>query len=214
MNRPGTGYPAAMKRDAEDLIVTLKRVAGTLKGADIPFALGGGFAVYARGGPASEHDVDLFLRPADVERALSTLAEAGFETERPPEDWLVKVWDADRLVDLIFRPSEREVTDEMLARAEEMSVHALLMPVLSATDVLVMKLLVLNEHYCDLTTVLPVARALREQVDWEQLRSETKQSPFAEAFLLLVERLGVAPGPSRPMAGAGALGAGSGEGDR
>lgn len=193
MNTVHSGYPAVMTSDPQELIVTLKRVAGVLKDADVPFALGGGFAVYARGGPASRHDVDFFLRAADVERALSALTEAGFEAERPPEDWLVKIWDGDRLVDLIFRPSEREVTDEILARAEDMSVQALVMPVLSATDLMVTKLLVLNEHYCDLTTVLPLARAVREQVDWEQVRADTKHNPFAEAFLLLVERLGVAP---------------------
>jgi hypothetical protein len=67
------------------------------------------------------------------------------------------------------------------------------MPVLSATDVMVSKLLALDEHYCDLATVLPVARALREQVDWERVRERTKGEPFAEAVLFLAERLGVVP---------------------
>jgi hypothetical protein len=65
------------------------------------------------------------------------------------------------------------------------------MPVLTATDVLVSKMNALNEHKCDYSTLLPVARALREQVDWQQLRGETGGNDFALAFLFLLERLGI-----------------------
>ena len=54
----------------EGLATTLKRVASTLKTADIPFALGGSFAVYAHGGHSSDHDVDFLIREQDKERAL------------------------------------------------------------------------------------------------------------------------------------------------
>jgi hypothetical protein len=182
-----------MSGDPDALIVTMKRVASTLKSAEIPFALAGGFAVYARGGPASTHDVDFLIRHTDVQSAVGACVEAGLRSEQPPEDWLVKVYDGDCLVDLIFRPSEREVTGDMLARAEEMPVEAVRMPVLAATDLLLNKLLAFTEHYCDFTTVLPLARALREQIDWKLVRDSTVHSPYAEAFLLAAERLGVAP---------------------
>jgi hypothetical protein len=35
---------------------------------------------------------------------------------------------------------------------------------------------------------------VREQIDWARLRSEVSDSPFAAAFLLLVDRLGVSSG--------------------
>ncbi len=110
-----------------------------------------------------------------------------------PEDWLRKVYDGDVLVDLIHRPAELTVTDEMLAGADEMQVGPLAAPVAPATDVLAQKLLVLGSHHCDYTWVLPAARALREQVDWQELDDRTGHSPYAEAFLLLGERLGIAP---------------------
>ena len=65
------------------------------------------------------------------------------------------------------------------------------MPVLSATEVLVQKLNAMDEHMCDFAGVLAAARALREQVDWEQVRRETRASPFAAAFLFLLERLDI-----------------------
>ena len=39
--------------------------------------------------------------------------------------------------------------------------------------------------------VIELARALREQIDWEFVRSHTAESPFARAFLTLVEGLGI-----------------------
>ncbi|GLY01369.1 MULTISPECIES: nucleotidyltransferase [Actinoplanes] len=182
----------------EGLAVTLKRVASTLKGADIPFALGGSFAVYARGGYSSDHDVDFLIREQDKDRALQELAAVGFETEQPPEDWLVKVYDEGRMADLIYRPVESPVTDETLQDTEQISVEAIYMPVLSATRLMVHKLLSYSQHYCDFATGLPVARSLREQIDWERVRSETSASPYAEAFFVLLDRLDVVPHPDQP----------------
>jgi hypothetical protein len=65
------------------------------------------------------------------------------------------------------------------------------MPVVVATDVVTEKLLALDEHYCDLAAVLPSMRALREQVDWDEVRRRTVGAPFAETVLFLLERLAV-----------------------
>jgi hypothetical protein len=173
------------------LAMTLKRVASTLKTADIPFALGGSFAVYAHGGHSSDHDVDFLLREQDKDHALAELAKVGFRTEQPPEDWLVKVYDEDRMVDLIYRPVESPVTDETLHDTEQISVEAIYMPVISATRLMIHKLLSYSQHYCDFATGFPVARSLREQIDWERVRLETAKSPYAEAFLILLDRLDV-----------------------
>ena len=179
----------------EGLATTLKRVASVLKQAEIPFALGGSFAVYAHGGHSSDHDVDFLIRDQDKERALEELAAVGFEVAQPPEDWLVKVFDEGRMVDLIYRPVEMQVTDATLADSVIRPVEAIAMPVVSATQLMVHKLLSYTQHYCDFATGLPVARSLREQIDWERVRRETAQSPYAEAFLVLLDRLDVVPLP-------------------
>jgi hypothetical protein len=69
-----------------------------------------------------------------------------------------------------------------------LSVH---MPVLEATDIVVTKLMTLDEHYCDYGRLLPVARALREQVDWDRVRREVAGNDFAAVFLVLLDRLGI-----------------------
>ena len=80
------------------------------------------------------HDVDFVLLADDVPHALQVLDAAGLQVVEPPEDWLVKVYDGDALVDLIFRPAERPVTREQLDAADEVRVDSVLMPVQSATD--------------------------------------------------------------------------------
>ena len=182
----------------ENLLHTLKKAAGALRDADIPFALGGGLAVWARGGPRTEHDADFFVKEADAERAQQALVDAGFRPETPPEGWLLKAWDGDILVDLIYEPRGGPVDDELLGRAEEMDVYAVTMPVASLDDVLVTKLLALNEQNLDYSGVLEMARAVREQLDWDEVRRRCESSPYAKAFLVLVEELGVAPAPSTP----------------
>jgi hypothetical protein len=177
---------------------TLRRAAATLREADIPFLLGGSLAFWARGGKETVHDLDLVVRPADADPALDALEATGMRPERPPEGWLYKAWDGDVLVDLIFAPSGLEIDDDVLARAEELEVAAVGMRVMALEDALLTKLCALGEHQLDYEPLLQTARSLREQVDWEQVRSRTASSPYARAFFTLVEGLGVVdpPGPS------------------
>src|SRR5438874_2372726 len=182
--------------DFEVLLETLKKAAGALRDAEVPFALGGGLAVWARGGARTEHDVDFFVKREDAERAQQVLAESGLRAETPPEGWLLKAWDGDVLVDLIFEPRGGPVDDDLFERAEEMDVYAVTMLVASLDDVLTTKLLALNEQNLDYSSVLEMARAVREQLDWDKVRRRCEGSPYAKAFLVLVEELGVAPAPS------------------
>jgi hypothetical protein len=172
---------------------TMRRCAAVLRDADVRWALGGSVAAWARGGPESCNDLDFIVLPADAARAQDALVATGMRPEQPPEDWLLKVWDGDVLVDLIFQLTGVDVP-AALERAETMAVAAIDMPVLRLEDVLTAKLLSFNDHHLDFTGVLQIARALREQVDWPALERATDGSPYARSFLTLVAELGVIPG--------------------
>ena len=171
----------------------LKRAAAALREADVPFLLGGSLASWARGGPETRHDLDLMIKPEDVERALEALAEAGMRPERPPEEWLVKAWDGDTLVDLIYCPKGMPIDDEVLARGEDLSVLGMEIRVMALEDVMATKLMALTEHSLRYEGLLQIARALREQIDWAQVRARTESSPFARAFFVLLEGLEILP---------------------
>lgn len=170
---------------------SLTKVVNALNAAEIPFAVAGGCAVYARGGPATSHDVDLFIKAEDAKPAVSALVKAGMRAAPPPEDWLAKVYDNGVLIDLIFRPNFRAVSDSVFERASWMRVGPTSCFVISATDLMIDKLMVLNAHQLDFATLLQIARSLREQVDWAEVREVTKSSPYARAFLGLLDDFGI-----------------------
>src|SRR5437660_10544432 len=89
----------------ERLVETTRRAGAVLRDAGVPYALGGGLAAWARGGPKTEHDIDFFVKPEDAERALEALAAAGFRREEAVEDWVAKTYDGDRRVDLSCNPA-------------------------------------------------------------------------------------------------------------
>lgn len=177
----------------EPIFETLRVAIAAMRDAGVPFVLGGSFAAWARGGPLPQNDLDLMVKPADADRALDALAAAGMRTERPPEEWLVKAWHGDVLVDVIFHPAGLEMTDAVLGRADELSVMAIATPVMALEDMLATKLLAFDEHSLDYRGLLAIVRALREQIDWDALRARTGDSPFAKAFFTLVRELGIAP---------------------
>jgi hypothetical protein len=196
--RERNGYSARV-----DLLPTLKKSAAALERARVPYMLGGSLACWARGGPAVAGDLDFMVKQGDAERALAALVDVGMREHRPPEQWLLKAWDGDHLVDLIFEAAGLPITDEVFARAERLSVVAMTIPVMALEDVMTTKLMALNERSLDYEHVLQIARSLREQIDWNEVRANTAESPYAAPFFTLVEGLDVvsreeAPEASRP----------------
>ncbi|HEX5535284.1 MAG TPA: hypothetical protein VFX33_16205 [Actinomycetales bacterium] len=189
---PGSG-------ELQPVLEALKTVAVALKEAEVPFALAGGCAVYARGGPDSRHDVDFVIREGDREKVWRSLEERGLETIDPPEDWLFKARVAGEQVDLIFRLAMGPVDDCLLGRADQLTVDSVEMPVLAATDLLLGRLLAITEQSCDLSPVLALIRSLREQLDVDRIDTESSGHPFAEAAIDLARRLDLLP----PRSGAG-----------
>src|SRR5437764_13688019 len=102
------------------ILDTLRVAVAAMRDAGVPFVLAGSFAAWARGGPLPQNDLDLMVKPADAERALKALARTGMRTERPLEEWLYKAWHGDVMVDVIYCPAGLEITDEVLARADQL----------------------------------------------------------------------------------------------
>jgi hypothetical protein len=119
----------------------------------------------------------------------------------PPEEWLVKAWDGDVLVDLIFSPKGMPITDDVIARGEDLSVLSMGMRVMALEDVLTTKLMALTEHHLRYETLIRMARALREQIDWADVRERTESSPFAKAYFVMLEGLGILEGSTATTAG-------------
>ncbi|MGV0813677.1 hypothetical protein ABQF34_17065 [Mycolicibacterium boenickei] len=176
----------------DELRDALKRAASAFKAHGPGFALAGSYALWVYGAPEPVHDVDFVVAEADAEAAEVTLRKAGFEIVHTPEDWLFKAYpDEDVLVDVLYQLNGTPVDAGTLRSAEVLDVLAIRMPVLPPTLVVSEKLRSLNEHHCDFAAFLPAARAVREQVDWDAVRTATVDNDFAAAFLMLIDRLGI-----------------------
>lgn len=96
----------------------LRQTVQALDGAGVPFVLMGGIGSASHGRPRWTHDVDVFTRPEDAERALDALASLGYEVERTFPDWLFKAFKLGVMVDLIFKSAGGILLDdEMIERA-------------------------------------------------------------------------------------------------
>jgi hypothetical protein len=177
----------------EQIEKAFKAAAEVLSDAGIDYMLGGSLAAWARGGPERCNDLDLMIRREDADRALAAFEAAGMLTERPPEGWLVKTWADEVLIDLIFDPTGVPVDDQAFERAEAFTVWGVPVLAMALEDVLVSILLSMSEHRLDFTGPLELVRAVREQPDWGQIRARTADSPYARAFITLLEELEVLP---------------------
>ncbi|MGW0908825.1 hypothetical protein [Streptomyces sp. NPDC002853] len=174
------------------ILEAAKQVGAVLKRGGHDFALAGSVAVHAHGGTGNlQHDADFCIRPEDADAVAATLTDAGLTVYAPPEDWLLKAKCLGQDIDLIFELAHQPVDTELLGRASELPVDSVQMPVLAPTDLVRALLAAFSEHHCDFGAVLPIARQLREKIDWEEVRRGCGDAPMPAAFLYLLERLQV-----------------------
>jgi hypothetical protein len=193
-SRPQLDKPSG-PRPFADMGGTLKLASAALRGAGVPHALTGAPACWVFGASDTGIDWDMVIPPDHVDTAATALHDAGLRVERPPEGWLLKAWDGDVLVDVIFDPLGPPV-EECLTRATTERVLGLPMRVLDPTDVVTSMLLARSELFLAYERLLQIVRPIREHIDWGAVRRGTAASPYAAGFLALVEALGVAPSPA------------------
>jgi predicted nucleotidyltransferase len=179
----------------EQLLDAMMHVAAALRDAEVPYLLAGSFAVWARGGPAHDTDLDFAIKSGDVERAVEALVDAGLEHRPTPEEWLEKVCEGEVQVDLIYNPAGLRIDDQVMARGDDIEVNGMTFRVMAIDDVMTTKLFAFKEHYLDYASTLEMARMVREQIDWDELRRRCGDYAYAKPFFTLAEELGVIERP-------------------
>jgi hypothetical protein len=171
----------------------LKDSLSVLHDTGIECAIGGGLAAWAQGGPPSTRDVDLMVREGDARPAVEALGAAGMRIEEPPEHWLLKAFHQNgTLIDVIHGPVGVPIDDEFFARTVRLDVLAMRACAMSLEDLFTTTLLALNDNALDYGPALKMARAVREKVDWSDVRRRTGESPYARGFFDLAAELGLA----------------------
>jgi hypothetical protein len=148
------------------------RVLTALTDAGIQFLIGGAYALERYTGIWRDtKDLDIFIRPADSERALDALAAVGCRTELTFPHWLGKAYCGEYFADLIFSSGNgtARVDDEWFhcsVDAEMLGRRVKLCPV---EEMIWSKSYVMERERYDGADIAHLLRARAKQLDWERL---------------------------------------------
>ena len=153
------------RRFCRDVLTILDR-------ANVPTLVGGAFAFsHFTGIQRPTKDFDLFVRREHIERALDTLAAAGFHTELTFPHWLGKARSDEFLVDLIFGSGNgvAPVDDGWFEHAVETSILGVPLKLCPPEETIWSKGLIMERERFDGADVAHLIRAQAATLDWTRL---------------------------------------------
>ena len=140
----------------------------------VPHVVGGALALHAYTGIWRDtKDLDVFLRPADLETAFAALAGAGFETSVEERHWLAKARQEPYFIDLLFGTSHGrlKVDDAWFGSGRTVEFEGVTVGVVPLEQLLVSKLYIAVHDRFDGSDVVHLIRATRGQLDWQRVLS-------------------------------------------
>jgi hypothetical protein len=170
----GVDHDPASELDPKTRAFYLKALE-ILEKARVPYVVAGAYSLaYHAGITRHTKDLDLFLKRADLDRALRALDQAGYRTERTHPHWLAKAYDNgsdDAWVDLIFRNANGlcEVDDDWFQHAVQGDALGRRAPLIPAEELIWSKSFVQARERFDGADINHVLRARGHQLDWGRL---------------------------------------------
>ena len=149
-----------------------QQVLRLMNAKGVPYAVSGTFALHEHTGIWRQtKDLDLFLAPEDVSKALHFAEEAGFATAIKDPVWLAKIYREQYYVDLISGMSNAviRVDGSWIERAipsEAVGIHA---RVLNAEELIASKIFVTRRERFDGADVVHLIYATRDMLDWDRV---------------------------------------------
>jgi hypothetical protein len=143
-----------------------------LNRSGVPYMIGGTYAFqYYAGIARTTKDIDLFVRPRDVQRVLDVLTRAGFKTEMAFSHWLAKAHHADKFIDVIFSSGNAvaEVDDDWFAHAIDEEVLGVPVKLCPAEEMIWSKAFILERERHDGADVAHLLRHCSGLLNWERL---------------------------------------------
>jgi hypothetical protein len=148
------------------------RALAALTDAGVEFLVGGGFALYfyLERWRATK-DLDVFLRPGDLDPALAALDDAGFRTERTDPSWIAKGFRTGMLVDLIFCSYNGllPVEASWFANGRAAELFGLPVRLVGPEEMIVSKAFVAARDRFDGSDISWMIRMLGDRLDWERV---------------------------------------------
>lgn len=152
-------------------------VLRALNGADIQYVVAGAFASFAYTGIWRDtKDIDVFVKPHDVEAALAALRSSGFDTEVTDAAWLAKAFRAGYFVDLIFSMKNLhfEISNEWFMRAHPIEIMEIRTSVISIEDLIASKAYVAHRDRFDGADIAHLIQSVQGRLDWQHIVNHLK----------------------------------------
>jgi hypothetical protein len=149
-----------------------RRALEALRDAQIPFAVGGAYALGAHTGIHREtKDLDIFTVPRRAPDVLALFSSVGFPSQMVAPHWLGKATWEDAVIDVIFgfRNGVSQVDDSWLHLAPEASLFDAFVPVVAVEEMIWSKVFVMERHRYDGADILHLMRAGAATMDWKRL---------------------------------------------
>lgn len=143
-----------------------------LQQADIPFLVGGAYALEAHTGIVRRtKDFDIFVLEADVSRVLEVMSREGYKTEFSFPHWLAKAFSGDDFLDIIFNSGNGicPVDSQWFEHAISGTVLGQPMQLCPAEETIWQKSFILERDRCDVADVAHLLRHRGPQLDWQRL---------------------------------------------
>lgn len=137
----------------------------------MPHLVGGGYAFsHHTGVQRQAKDLDIFVRPYDVDRVLAVLRELGCRTEKTFPHWLSKAFWNGHLIDVIYSSGNGLglVDDEWFTNATDEAFLGVPVRLIPPEEMIWSKAFILERERCDAADVLHLLRAA-PRLDWERL---------------------------------------------
>lgn len=159
-------------RQGQEASVFYRRAMRLLYEADVPFLVGGAYALgHYAGITRRTKDLDLFLRRGDLEEALHAFDAAGIRAEAAYAHWLAKAFGEGTAVDLIYRSGNgvMEVDDAWFEHAVDDEVLGMEVQLCPLEEMLWMKAYIMERERYDGSDVAHLLRSSADRVDWPRL---------------------------------------------
>jgi hypothetical protein len=146
----------------------------TLQASDIPFLVGGAFALESYTGVVRRtKDLDVFVRRDHVEPLLSLLSDAGYRTEMRFSHWLGKAFRDDHYIDLIFGSGNGlcPVDEPWFEHAEPAIVLGVPVQIIPPEEMIWSKAFIMERERYDGADIAHLLRARGKTLDWPRLLS-------------------------------------------
>jgi len=158
-----------------------------LREASIEFLIGGAFALrFYTGIGRNTKDLDLMIRPEDVERTLVIYRDLGFHADYAFSHWLAKAHCGEYLIDIIFRAGNGlcEVDDGWFSNARETEIFDRTLPIAPPEEMIWQKAYIMERERFDGADVLHLLRSAAREMDWQRLLAR-----FGEDWRVLLSHL-------------------------